>query len=93
LSDILKNSMFQDVNVLILDAPTKVDDPSSKSDGIAAFEWASDDGERVNKRRVIHVSSLGSFADKGTVRETVSLQEITMRPWTRADFVQAVSSQ
>lgn len=70
-----------------------MDDPSSRHDGIAAFEWASNDGVRTEERRVIHVSSLGSFAVTGMERESVALQEITMRPWTRADFVEAVSDE
>ena len=89
LSDILKMDMVKDVQVLILDAPIKENDSASGEEGTAAFLWAGGD-TRKNNRRVIHVSSLGGFSYKETITQAVSLKEITMRPWTRQDFIEAL---
>jgi hypothetical protein len=62
LSDILKDGLLNNLDVLILDAPTvsKSENPPS-SDGVAAFEWAGKRG-RIGARRVIHMSSLRAFS-------------------------------
>ena len=88
LEDILRLERAQRAEVLVLDAPTRSDDESS-GDGAAAFVWAGY-LQRFGKRRVIHVSSLGGFAPKQTVRDECRLREIQMRIWTRNDFVKSL---
>jgi len=88
LEDVLRLEKALHVQVLILDAPTRSDDDSAV-DGAAAFRWAGGT-ERKSNRRVIHVSSLGAFAHKQTVRDECGLRERQMRIWTRNDFVRSL---
>lgn len=92
LSEILNLEIFEHVDVLMLDAPTKAWNAVSNDDGIAAFNWAGNDTRKEN-RRVIHVSSLGAFTGKQTERDSIGLEEIAVRPWTRDDFVKAATDE
>jgi hypothetical protein len=74
-----------------MDAPTSCEE-NTASDGIAAFQWTGG-VNRINMRRVIHVSSQGAFANKQRQRDEVQLLELNMRTWTRRDFVEAVSDK
>ena len=92
LTEILKHEVAGEVDVVILDALSKANDSETGPDGMAAFNWTGASvNRRILKRRVIHVSSLGSFASKQTQRDSICLREIRMRTWTRQDFVEAVS--
>ena len=95
LAEILKLEAAKGVEVLILDALSKAEDSKTGPDGMAAFNWTGGNGgnrnARIGKRRVIHVSSLGSFVSSRNNRESYHLREMRMRPWTRQDFVEAVS--
>ena len=51
---------------------------SNGNDGITAFQWAGK-AERIQRRRVIHVSSVGSFSGQQTLSDQFNLQDLTMR--------------
>ncbi|KAG7372884.1 hypothetical protein IV203_033608 [Nitzschia inconspicua] len=87
---IMQLPTFEDVEVLILDAPTQASNKTAQA-GTDAFEWAGK-RERESGRRVIHVSSLGSFADKQTIRDQFNLREVMMRLFTRDDYVKSLSN-
>ena len=89
LEKILQIPTFKDVEVLILDAPTQANSPTGEA-GLDAFEWAGK-SKRKSGRRVIHVSSLGSFANKQTIRDQFNLREVRMRLFTRNDYVKSLS--
>lgn len=91
IEEILRLEKAQQVEVLILDAPTRSDDESSY-DGAAAFAWAGGDtgDTRKENRRVIHVSSLGAFAHSQNIRDDCRLREEYMRIWTREDFIHSL---
>ncbi|KAG7336755.1 hypothetical protein IV203_022853 [Nitzschia inconspicua] len=86
---IMQLPTFKDVEVLILDAPTQASNKTGQA-GVDAFEWAGK-RERESGRRVIHVSSLGSFAHKQTIRDQFNLREVKMRLFTRDDYVKSLS--
>ncbi|KAG7340286.1 hypothetical protein IV203_023829 [Nitzschia inconspicua] len=86
---IMQLPTFEDVEVLILDAPTQANNETGRA-GTEAFEWAGK-RERESGRRVIHVSSLGKFADKQTIRDQFNLREVKMRLFTRDDYVKSLS--
>ena len=89
LVKILRLPLAKDVEVLIVDAPTQANSPTGEA-GAEAFQWAGKP-ERVNGRRVIHVSSLGTFADKQTIRDQVNLREVSMSLFTRSHYVKSLS--
>jgi hypothetical protein len=93
LSDILTEDLLKDLSVLIIDAPTvsKSQNPPS-SDGVAAFEWAGMT-ERKGARRVIHTSSLRAFSTDERTLSDNCLENRTMRPWTRCDFVKTMDDE
>ncbi len=93
LGEILMDDLLKDLSVLIIDAPTvsKSQTPPSY-DGLAAFQWAGTK-KRKGARRVIHTSSLRAFStDERTLTENC-LENRTMRPWTRCDFVKAMHNE
>ena len=95
LEEILDLPLFaRDVKVLVVDAPTRANTSTTgdAGTGIAALEWAGKN-ERIQGRRVIHVSSLGSFADnKQTIRDHFNLQQdLTVALFTRSDYIQSLS--
>jgi hypothetical protein len=92
IKDILKLEIAESVDILILDAYTNAQDSASSGDGVAAFNWTGHEG-RENNRRVIHVSSFGSYAVKQTQRDATSLRDIRMPTWTRQDFVDALADE
>ena len=89
LEEMLKLPMAKDVQVLVVDAPTQANTQTGAV-GAAAFRWAGMK-TRVGGRRVIHVSSLGSFANKQTIRDEVNLREEPMRLFTRNDYIKSLS--
>lgn len=89
MEEILNHEVAENAEVVILDAVMRLNDPKTSSDGNAAFKWAGVQ-TRTGSRRVIHVTSLGSFAQKQVNRVYLNIKEIEMRPWTRQDFVEAV---
>ena len=88
IKEILKLEKARQIEVLILDAPTRSDD-ESVYDGAAAFAWAGGDKRKEN-RRVIHVSYLGAFAHSQNIRDDCRLREKHMRIWTREDFIKSL---
>jgi len=89
LERILLLPLAKDVVVLIVDAPTQANSPTGEA-GADAFAWAGTK-ERVNGRRVIHVSSLGTFASKQTIRDQVNLREVSMSLFTRSHYIKSLS--
>ena len=90
LGDILAEDLLKDVNVLILDAPTTAKSETSV-DGLAAFGWAGKKN-RIGQRRVIHASSLRAYSTDERILGSNNLENTTIRPWTRKDFVDALSN-
>ena len=74
LAEILALLPVSNVEVLVVDAPTR-DNTSNGDAGITAFDWAGK-AEREKGRRVIHVSSLGSFAEKQTARDQLTCRTL-----------------
>ena len=93
LGDILNAELLKDVSVLILDAPTcaKSSDPPA-TDGWAAIEWAGKQARKGN-RHVIHTTSLRAFSMDERILSSANLENKVMRPWTRQDFVGAMSDK
>jgi len=90
LQKILQLPLAKDVEVLIVDAPTQADNSTGEA-GADAFQWAGKNN-RVNGRRVIHVSSLGTFANKQTIRDQVNLREVSMNLFTRRNYIDSLLS-
>eukprot|EP00978_Attheya_sp_CCMP212_P009596 scaffold22759_cov54-Attheya_sp.AAC.5 len=93
VKDILMLEIADIVDILIVDAFTNAGDSASGGAGGAAFDWTGNEFRRHN-RRVIHVSSLGSYAVKQTQRDCASLRDISMpNLWTRQDFVDSLKDE
>lgn len=90
VKELLENTALTGgVSVLILDSPTKSKTETSRS-GVKAFEWALD--ENNQKRRVIHVSSLGAFSLDGRILNEFYLVNRTLFPWKRSSYIQSVET-
>lgn len=89
LGKILQLPLAKDVEVLTLDAPTKANSSTGQA-GTDAFRWAGM-AKRKKGRRVIHVSSLGTFADKQTIRNEVNLRKVSIGLFTRSHYIMTLS--
>ena len=94
LDEILKLKDFSETTVLILDSPLSISDMTDTDNVHAAYAWTGRTGVRdgrIGSRRVIHVSSLGASTQKAEERNQVNLYDVSVRPWTRQDFIKAVA--